>query len=290
MRIVLAGRLRAQRAVRAKMRLGVIGYGTIATLALKTLARELPEPLAGVCILTRPGNRERALNVLVQCSSKLCLESTVTESIEEFLRHDPHVIAEAASHGALESHGAKILAAGKPLIITSVGALADDRLRPALDAAAQQGRTSWEAIPGAAGGLDILRAAKLSGLDEVIYVSRKPPAAWKGTKAQTLVDLDNAKSETVFFEGAAGQAARDYPQNANVAATIALAGAGFEKTRVRMIADPSVSRNVHELHVRAKCAEFTIRIEGRPAPENPKTSLTTAYSLADVLLQRLHAS
>lgn len=293
MQIALAALLRAQQAARADMRpdmrIGVIGYGTIAALALKTLARELPEPLESVCILIKPGNRERALNVLAQCANSLCRHSSVTDSVDEFLRAAPDVVAEAAGHGALENHGAKILASGKPLIIASAGALADERLRDALDAAAAQSGNAWSVIPGAVGGLDILRAAKLSGLDEVVYVSRKPPAAWKGTKAEKLIDLDATKTETVFFEGAAGQAARDYPQNANVAATIALAGAGFDKTRVVMIADPAVTRNVHELKVRAKCAEFTIRIEGRPAPDNPKTSLTTAYSLVDVLLQRLRA-
>ncbi|MBM3607203.1 MAG: aspartate dehydrogenase [Alphaproteobacteria bacterium] len=269
------------------MRLGVIGYGTIARLALKTLARELPAPLELVSILVKPDAADRAGKMIEACGANLCTRFVIAFSPEEFLQTNPDCVAEAAGHGALEAYGAKILAAGKPLIVASAGALADGKLRAALDAAALQGKADWEVIPGAVGALDILRAAKLSVLEEVIYISRKPPAAWKGTQAQSLIDLDNTKTPTTFFEGHAGEAARAYPQNANVAATIALAGAGFEKTRVRMIADPSAQRNVHELQVRAHCAEFSIRIEGRPAPDNPKTSLTTAYSLADVLLTRL---
>ena len=83
------------------------------------------------------------------------------------------------------------------------------------------------------------------------------------------------------------QAARDYPQNANVAATIALAGAGFAATRVRLTADPGVARNVHELFVRSRAVDVTIEIAGHPSPDNPKTSLTTGFALAADVLARL---
>ncbi len=270
------------------MRLAIVGYGTIAALALETLAQALDAPLDAAIVLVKPGNGARAQAMLEKAGAKLARETHIVETIDAVLALSPDVVAEAAGHGALSDCGAAVLRAGKQLIVTSVGALADSDLRGALESAAKAGAGRWEAIPGAVGGLDILRAAKLSGLDQVTYTSRKPPRAWKGTKAETLVALEQLTQETVFFEGDAGEAAQQYPQNANVAATIALAGAGFESTRVRLVADPAVSRNVHEVQVRANCAEFSIRIEGKPAPDNPKTSLTTAYSLADVLLA--HAS
>ena len=140
---------------------------------------------------------------------------------------------------------------------------------------------------GAIGGLDILAAARLSGLREVVYVSRKPPNAWRGTPAENLINLDGAFEPRVFFEGDAARAAREYPRNANVAATIALKGLGFAGTRVQMIADPSVERNVHEIRVKAVCADFTIVIDGAPSPENPKTSMTTGFALANLIREQL---
>ena len=99
-------------------------------------------------------------------------------------------------------------------------------------------------------------------------------------------DLDALAVETVIFSGNAREAAIQYSKNANVAATLALAGLGFEKTGVRLVADPGVSGNVHEYSVRSAAAEFTVRIEGKPSPDNPKTSVTTVYSVAREIFNR----
>ena len=139
---------------------------------------------------------------------------------------------------------------------------------------------------GAVGGIDILAALRPSGIASVTYTGRKPPRAWAGTPAEGLLDLAALTDEAVFFSGTAREAALQYPKNANVAATVALAGAGLEATRVRLIADPAISANVHEIAVQAGAAEFTIRITGHPSPDNPKTSLTTVYSVAREILNR----
>ena len=56
--------------------------------------------------------------------------------------------------------------------------------------------------------------------------------------------------------------------------------------KVVLVADPGISRNVHEASLRSGCADVTIRLEGRPSPANPKTSLTAGYSLAREVLNR----
>jgi aspartate dehydrogenase len=123
----------------------------------------------------------------------------------------------------------------------------------------------------------------------VTYIGRKPPKAWAGTAAEKLVELSTLTKPAVFFEGNAREAARDYPFNANVAATLALAGIGFEQTKVRLVADPDVSRNVHEFVVRSACGDFSVKLEGRPSVANPKTSLMAGYSVARELLNRAGA-
>ena len=270
------------------MRIGLIGQGAVATLALDALAQNISEPIEALICLARPHSVDKAARWASPYRGRLARDIVIETSVEGFLAARPRVVAEAAGHQALVEAGSLVLAAGVDLIVSAVGALSDDGLRSALEREAQLSGASLIISSGAIGGLDILAAAKLSGLVEVLYTSRKPPLAWIGTKASELVVLADLQTEAIFFEGAARDAARLYPQNANVAATIALAGAGLDDTRVRLIADPKAARNQHEIEIRSACADLSIRIEGNPSPANPKTSSTTGYALAHLLLQRLH--
>ena len=265
------------------MKLGIIGYGTIASLALKTLARSCSAPLGSIICLSREGREEQAQTLLASCTG-LASNSLATSDFAKFQSLAPDLVIEAAGHQALGAYGPSLLRAGIDLIVTSVGALSDEVLERDLTAASATGGRLI-LCSGAVGGLDILQAAKLSGLTSVTYVSRKAPKAWQGTKAQDLVALEGLQQEVCFYEGTARGAARDFPQNANVAATLALNGAGFEKTRVRLIADPATRANVHEVAIVSACVNVTMKIEGVPSPDNPKTSLTTAYSLASDVLR-----
>jgi aspartate dehydrogenase len=273
------------------MKLAIIGYGTIARIALDTLAREAPGAIETLLVVSRENGTERARELVAAVDAgtegSIASDTHVVTDMNAALALQPDLVVEAAGHAALQDHGVAALQAGVDLIITSVGALSDDGLRQQLDEAAAASGACYDIIPGAVGGLDILAAVKLSGLTQVLYKSRKPPNAWRGTAAEKMTDLDAIAKETVFFSGHAGDAARFFPQNANVAATIALKGAGFAATQVELIADPGVNKNVHELKVSGNSADFTIRIEGRPAPDNPKTSLTTAYSVAQIILEHI---
>ncbi|MDB5570626.1 MAG: aspartate dehydrogenase [Hyphomicrobiales bacterium] len=273
----------------ALMRLGVVGFGSVARQALDAMAASGAPALDALICLSRNGARDRALDALAVYRGRLAREVMVVESVVDLIAARPGLVAEAAGHSAVQEAGAAVLGAGIDLLVTSAGALADAALRAHLDAAAACGGARWDLCSGAVGGLDILAAAKLSGLEEVTYSSRKPPRAWKGTPAERLLDLDALTAPVTFYEGAADAAARDYPQNANVAATIALTGAGFARTRVRLIADPGAERNVHEISIRSGCADIRIEIAGKPSPDNPKSSLTTGFALAANLLSRMRA-
>jgi aspartate dehydrogenase len=186
------------------------------------------------------------------------------------------LVVEVAGHGALAQYGVAALEQGSDLVIASIGALADEALWTSLQRAATRSRILLPA--GAVAGIDALAAARLGGLDKVRYSSRKPPAS--------LSDTLPADRETVVFEGNARDAALQFPKNANVAATIALAGIGFEKTDVRIIADPTLTQNVHVLEASGNFGTFTMTIAGRPLPGNPKSSSLTAMSLLRCIQNR----
>lgn len=266
-------------------RLGIIGCGGIAELVLTTLTRELTSPLAQLSLLVKPQSLGRASALLETCA-ELAPVSAVQTEISAFLNDKPDVVAECASHTAVRDYGPAVLETGSDLVVISIGALSNDALRERLVQAAQTGGARLILPPGAIGGIDALAAARLSGLESVVYTGRKPPLAWRGTPAERLVALDSLNEAAVFFEGSARKAAEDYPFNANVAAALALAGIGLDATKVRLVADPAIKRNVHEFAVSAGCGDFSVRLEGRPSPANPKTSLMAGYSVARELLNR----
>ena len=162
----------------------------------------------------------------------------------------------------------------------SVGALADETLLGTLaDAAERLGRRVH--VPaGAIGGLDVRRAAALDRLDEVTLVTSKPPHVLAGAPFfdANPIDLPAIRVRTVIFEGPAAQAVKLFPANVNVAAALSLAGIGPARTRMQVVADPALDRNVHEVVARGAFGEMTLRLANVPSPSNPRTSLLACLS------------
>ena len=265
------------------MHLGLIGFGNIARTLLDVLSREGAD-LRALTVLTRPAfvaDTQTALAGLTTAPAQW-----VTEAAAMVARR-PDLVVECAGHQAVADHGTAILRAGIETVIVSVGALADAALHARVVQAARDGNSRFTLPAGAIGGVDILSALRPAGVTSVRYAGRKPPPAWAGTPVEGLVDLAGLTAETVIFQGSARQAATLYPRNANVAATLALAGIGWDDTAVQLIADPAISRNIHEFSVTSGAANYTIRIEGKPSADNPKTSVTTVYSVAREVMNRL---
>ena len=69
-----------------------------------------------------------------------------------------------------------------------------------------------------------------------------------------------------------------FPQNVNIAAVLSLAGIGFDRTRLRVVADPSLTHNTHTIRVTGASGRFSVVLENIPAPGNPKTAWLACYS------------
>jgi aspartate dehydrogenase len=193
------------------------------------------------------------------------------------------MVAEVAGQNAVVQYGETVLRCGCDLLVISVGALAQAALFDRLKAAAEAGGSRMVLPAGAIGGIDALAAMRLGGLSFVRYRSRKPPVAWRGSPAEKVLDLDKLAKAAVHYSGNAREAALLYPQNANVAAAVALAGLGFERTQVELVADPDAPGNVHEIEAEGAAGRFAIELTGKSSRSNPKTSALAALSVARAL-------
>jgi len=255
----------------AKPSLVLIGWGAIGRLVLERVGEE-----AEATVLVRPGRLEAARAALPS-GARVVDRLEAVEALP--------LVFECGGHGAVREHGEAVLARGGELVVVSTGALADPALFAALTAAAERGGGRLSLVPGAVGGIDALSAAREGGLSRV--AGRKPPAGWRGTAAEAVVDLDRLKEPAEVYRGNAGEAARRYPQNANVAGTIALAGLGLEATEATLIADPAATGNSHRIEAEGAFGRFSLEFSGKTLPGNPKTSMMAALSVIRAVRNRI---
>ncbi len=117
--------------------------------------------------------------------------------------------------------------------------------------------------------------------------TRKPPQSLAGAPFFTThpTDLTNITKPQLLYEGPAQEAISLFPANVNVAAILSLAGLGAEKTKVRIIADPSIKVNIHRVEAVGSSGRISLELENQPHPMNPKTSFLAVLSALELLRQ-----
>ena len=256
-----------------KLNILMIGHGAIADYVAEHLHDHPRLNLSAV--LCRPGREGEAKRVLgadvIAFDSVAAIDAPLSVAVD------------CAGHAALREHGAGLLERGIDLLTVSNGALSDPDLLETLRDVAERSPAKLRFLSGAIGAIDAIAAASVGGLDSVRYTGRKPPKGWIGSPAEDLIDLSTITEPTVHFQGSARDAARLYPKNANVAATVALAGIGFDDTEACLIADPTITTNQHHIEARGAFGSLSFTIEGNGLPSNPKSSALTAMSVVKAL-------
>lgn len=228
-------------------------------------------------------------------------ELSDVSSWPELLRSSD-IVVECAGVQAARQKGPEVIAAGRDLVLTSVGALADPEARAGL----LGGPGLLHVTAGAIGGFDVLgAAAEAGGLDEVEIRTLKlaPSLVQPWMSAGEAERLRRATQPVVVFRGGPAEAIERFPGNVNVAVALAWATRGLagrtgrdeavllaeslERVGVTLIADPAAERSVHEITARGEAGEFHLRFESAPSPVNPKTSGLTALAVAYTLRRAL---
>jgi len=204
-----------------------------------------------------------------KASQKLCksVKKAKIKPVKEFLK-EVDVVFEAASQGAVEEYAEDVVRAGKDLVIMSVGSLLDGKFRKKIEDAARQKHCKIYLPSGAVCGIDGVLSASVDYIDEVTLVTTKPPESL-GKKFDR---------RTIVFNGYAREAVKNFPMNINVAASLSLAGVGFDKTRVQIVADPVETRISHKILAHGKFGRLRAEVENMPNPNNPKSSYMASLS------------
>jgi len=259
------------------LKISLIGFGAIGKALFKAIVEGKAGNIQLVAILIRRGGK-RAEKIATNLGLK---EVTVTSDPAVLLENpEIELILEAASQKAVKALGERVLKSGKELIIMSVGALVDSDLLNTLKKAAEATGKKIYLPSGAICGLDGVKSASIAELSEVTLITRKNPKGLEGAPyiVKNDIKLSEITKPTVLFEGPAKEAAEGFPKNVNVAAALSIAGIGPIRTKVKIIADPTIHRNIHEIVAKGEFGELRTLTENVVCPDNPKTSYLAALA------------
>lgn len=256
-----------------ELRVGIVGMGTIGRAIAQALDKR---DMAARLVAVHSQNVE-----------KLC-------GFVHTLQHQPQVlglmdliavcdlVVETATQAALATIAPPTLAAGKDLMVLSVGGLLD---YPEWTHLAERHGCKLYIPSGAIVGLDGVKGACVGHVESVTITTRKPPAGLAGAPyvEEHGIDVYALREETVIFEGSAREACKGFPANVNVSAALSLAGIGADRTRSRIIAVPHGTRNIHDIEILGEFGRMSVRIENVPSATNPRTGKLSYLSAIAML-------
>ncbi len=251
---------------------GIAGFGAVGAAVAQRIGRGVPG-LRLAAVSARDGVRATAR------LEELRIDAAVVPLLA--LAEHADIVVEALPAKHFREVAEPAIDAGRIFVPLSVGALLANL--DLIDRAVAKGARII--VPtGALVGLDAVRAAAEGKIESVRMISRKPPAGLVGAPylVEHGISVDRLNGPVKVFEGTAREGAKGFPANVNVAAALALAGIGPDRTRLEIWADPACERNTHTIEVEADSSRFRMTIENVPS-ENPRTGRITALSVVACL-------
>jgi aspartate dehydrogenase len=261
-------------AAQPPLRVGIAGFGTIG----KVVACHIDCGLDGIALAAVSARDiPRAQRAMAGFARPVPVVS-----LAELAETDLDIVVECAPAALLRAIAEPALAAGRTLMTLSCGALLDNF--DLVDLAKRHGGRIL--VPtGALLGLDAVQAAAQGDIARVHMITRKPPAGLDGAPylVERGISVVGIAQRRCVFSGSAREAARGFPANVNVAAALALAGIGADRTTIEIWADPEIDRNIHRIEVEADTVRLSLQVENVPSLENPKTGRLTPLSVVALL-------
>ncbi|MFH1577725.1 MAG: aspartate dehydrogenase domain-containing protein [Candidatus Omnitrophota bacterium] len=279
-----------------RLKIGIVGCGAIGTSLAKAIITDfaaqaklvslydidknkildLSKKLKSLSISRQQsGERDSDIEAALACSS---LDSLIKRS---------ELVIEAARVKDCLRITKRVLNKGRDIMILSVGGVIAHMQE--LRNLALNNKARVYIPSGAICGIDALKAASEKKIKKIILLTRKNPKSFNGIDyiKRKGIRLDKIKKDTLLFSGSAHQAIKLFPQNINVAATLSIAGVKQVRVQVKIMACPTVKRNIHELYIESSAGRIYTRVENLLHPDNPKTSFLAVLSTIAALRQIL---
>lgn len=266
-----------------KKKISIIGCGAIGSELAQHVDSNMAKNVTLLSILDiRPENAETLKSKLSNNSPLIFNNFADFVKSESF--KDVELVIEAASQNAITSYLNQLISFKKDVLVMSVGAFANSAFFSEVSRNVESNDINIYVPSGAIAGIDALKSVKNS-VSYVTLTTTKNPNSLKDSPffKKNNLTVDSIKKRTLIFEGSAIEAVQNFPTNVNVAALLGLAGIGVEKTKVNVIADPSIRINKHEIKVIGKFGELIVRVKNIPSSTNPKTSYLAILSVIECL-------
>jgi aspartate dehydrogenase len=260
---------------KSKIRVGILGCGAIGSRIAKSIKTQCSDHAVVSALFDI--NPAKALSLQKYIPQK----NVVKKSYQELLAGSDLVI-EAVNAPDTHQLVRSAILAKKDVLVMSVGKFIEGE--SIFKLAQKQGIRVL--IPsGAIAGIDAIKAASLQRIDHVTLTTRKPIYGFADNAyvQERRINLSQIKRETVLFDGNVREAVKCFPQNINVAATIALASNAKDKMRIRIATSPEFKVNSHEIEVRGEFGRLVTKTENVVCPDNPKTSYLAVLSAVRTL-------
>jgi len=260
-----------------KVKIGIIGCGAIGSRMAQTITKDMSKDCKVVGLFDVDADK------VTRLATKLKLRSIAKKTIDDLIKVSDCVVEAVNSENTVQIIE-KIIRAKKSVLAMSVGKLLNAHHLYNL---ARKNKCYILLPSGAIAGVDAIKAASMANIKRISLTTRKPLKGFKTNSYLQSINTDLSKitKETVIFDGTVQQAVKFFPQNINVAATIALASQAPKKLHIKIIVSPEYTRNIHEIELEGDFGRISTKTENVVCPDNPKTSYLAVLSGLQTLKQ-----